>query len=55
MRAKRAVPPEMFYPVAKEAPSTESHVHVAQIPEGILKSLKGCGILVPNLPNTLDH
>jgi hypothetical protein len=47
MRAKRAVPPEMFYPVAKEAPSTESHAHVTQITEDILKSIQGCGILFP--------
>jgi hypothetical protein len=34
-------PARDVYPVAKETASTESHAHVAQIPEGFLKSLKG--------------
>ena len=35
------------YAVAKETPSAESHANMTQIPEGILKSFKSCGIQVP--------
>ena len=48
-------PARDVYPVAKETSTTERHADMPQIPEGILKSFKGWGILVSNLPNTLDH